>query len=206
MFLKVYPDNPAPRHISLIVEKLREGGIIIYPTDTIYAIGCDMNNSKAIDKLSQVIGKKRKDAHFSLICYDLTSISEYTVPFEKKVFKAMKNNLPGPYTFILQANNNVPKIFDNNKKTIGIRVPDNNIIRQVVKELGNPLVTASLRDEDSITEYFTDPELIYEKFKKKADIVIDGGYGDNNPSTIIDATEGELKIIREGKGTVEDLI
>ena len=202
MLLKIYPENPAPRHVSIAVNTIKEGGLIIYPTDTLYAIGCDMTNQGAIDRLCQLIGKKPETANLSLICHDLSNISEYTVPFSNAVYKMMKASLPGAYTFILKANNRVPKIFKNKKKEIGIRVPDNNIPRTIVQELGHPIVTASLKMPDN-EEYPTNPELIYESFKKHVDLVIDGGTGNVDASTVLDCTGDEIVLIREGKGQVE---
>ena len=203
MMIKVHPDNPAPRHIATIVEALRKGAVIIYPTDTVYAIGCDMKNQKAIDKLCQVIGKKPENANLSLICQDLSHLSEYTVPFEDSIYRLMKKCLPGPYTFILKANNKVPKLFKNKKRTIGIRVPDNLIPQEIVRELGNPLVTASIHDNKILDDYFTDPTEINGYFKDRVDIVVHGGYGDKQVSTIFDCSNGEIELIREGKGSVE---
>jgi tRNA threonylcarbamoyl adenosine modification protein (Sua5/YciO/YrdC/YwlC family) len=203
MLVKIYPENPNEKEIRRVVDILRDGGIVIYPTDTIYGIGCDINNAKAVEKVARIKGINLKKADLSFICYDLSHISDFTKPLNNHVFKLMKKYLPGPYTFILPANSNVPKLFKNNKKTIGIRVPDNTIIRELVKELGNPILSTSVRDEDDIIEYTTDPELIYEKFADLVDVVIDGGYGDNEPSTIIDCTSDELEIIRYGKGEIE---
>jgi len=206
MYLKVYADNPSPRHLKIIMEHLKDGGIIIYPTDTVYAIGCDMHNKKAVERLCQIIGKKPETANLSLICANLSNISEYTLPFETKIYKLMKKVLPGPYTFILKASNNVPKIFGNNRKTIGIRVPDSVLIREIVEEYGNPVVTASIKDEDDIiSEYPTDPEEIQELFGNKVDMIIDGGHGGNMPSTVIDCTSDKLEIVRVGKGPVDVL-
>ena len=202
MLLKVYPENPAPKHIQMITDVLRKGGVIIYPTDTVYAIGCDMQNPKAIDRLCQIIGKKSEEANLSLICHDLSNLSEYTVPFDNRIYKFMRRALPGAYTFILKSNNKVPKLFKNKKRTIGIRVPDNNIPRDIVRELGNPLITSSIHTTDEM-EYFTDPELIYENYKGMVDLVIDGGKGDVVPSTVIDCTGEEMELIREGKGEIE---
>jgi tRNA threonylcarbamoyl adenosine modification protein (Sua5/YciO/YrdC/YwlC family) len=204
MMLKVYPENPAPRHIQLIADTLRKGGVIIYPTDTVYAIGCDMNNRAAVERLCQIIGKKPEEANLSLICYDLSNLSEYTVPFDDRIYRMMRKALPGPYTFILKANSKVPKLFKTKtKKTIGIRVPDNNIPREIVKELGNPLVSASIHDKKVLDDYFSDPEEIYHHFKNKVDIVVHGGYGDKQVSTILDCSEGEIELVRAGKGPVE---
>lgn len=202
----MHPENPAPRHIQQVANILRNDGVIIYPTDTIYAIGCDMCSQKAIDKLCAIVGKKPEEANLSLICYDLSAISTYTVPFEDSIYKLMKRSLPGPYTFIMEANNKVPKMFKNKKRTIGIRVPDNLIAREIVRELGNPMVTASIHiDGNREKEYYTDPELIYEDYGKKADIVINGGMSDAEASTIIDVTSGEAEVVREGKGDLSVL-
>ncbi|MDR2085253.1 MAG: threonylcarbamoyl-AMP synthase [Bacteroidales bacterium] len=200
MLVKLYPENPNSRYINIICDTLKNGGIIIYPTDTVYAMGCDINNIKAVNKIARIKGVALEKADFSLICYDLSNISDFTCPFPNHIFKLMKANLPGPFTFILNANNSVPAIFKSKKKTVGIRVPDNNIIREIVKELGNPIVTTSLREDDDIVEYLTDPELIYEKYEDIVDIVIDGGYGGLEPSTIVDCTEEEPMIVRVGKG------
>jgi len=203
MLVKLYPDNPNAKEIKKIADILRNGGLVIYPTDTIYGIGCDINNSKAVEKVARIKNINLKKANLSFICYDLSHISDYTRPLNNHLFKIMKKHLPGPFTFILQANTNVPKLFKNNKKTVGIRVPDNNIIRELVQELGNPILSTSVRDEDDVIEYTTDPELIYEKFGSQVDIVIDGGFGDNIPSTVIDCTDGEIEVIRQGKGDLE---
>jgi len=203
MLLKVYEENPAPNVIRKVVEVLRKGGLVIYPTDTVYALGCDVFNHKAVERLARVKGIDYKKANFSFICYDLSSLSEYSKPIGNNVFKVMKRNLPGPFTFILEASNKVPKILKNKKKTVGIRVPDNNITREIVRELGNPVLTTSIRDDDDIIEYLTDPELILEKYQNIADIVIDGGYGNTTASTIVDCTGGDIEIVREG---VQELV
>lgn len=206
MYLKVYTDNPSPRHLKIILEHLKDGGIIIYPTDTVYGIGCDMHNKKAVERLCSIIGKKPATANLSLICSNLSNISDYTLPFPNNIYKIMRKVLPGPYTFILKANNNVPKIFGNNRKTIGIRVPDSNLIREIVEEYGNPIVTASIKDEDDIiSEYPTDPEEIQELFGNKVDMIIDGGPGGNIPSTVLDCTNDIIEIVRVGKGPVDIL-
>lgn len=205
MFLKIYPENPNPREIQKAVSCLQNGGIIIYPTDTIYGIGCDIFKQKAIERITDLLGDKKKKDAMTFICYDLSNISDYTQPIANNIFKVMKRVLPGPYTFILEANNNVPKLLQSNKKTVGIRVPDNNIIREIVNQLGHPILSTSVKDDDQLVEYTTDPELIYERFGDQVDIVIDGGYGDNVPSTIVDCTGDELEIIREGKGDIEQL-
>jgi tRNA threonylcarbamoyl adenosine modification protein (Sua5/YciO/YrdC/YwlC family) len=182
------------------VDCVRKGGIIIFPTDTIYAAGCDIYNSRALDRLAQIKGIKKEKANFSFLCHDLSQLSDFTKPINNEVFKLMKSTLPGPYTYILNANNNVPKIFHSKKKTVGIRIPDNSIINEIIRELGNPIASTSIHDEDEIIEYTTDPELIHEKFLNRVDIVINGGYGDNEPSTIIDCTGSEILVVREGKG------
>lgn len=203
MLVKIYPENPNPREIQLIVECLKDGGIIIYPTDTIYGIGCDIFKPKSIERIVDIIGNKKKKSSLSFICSDLSHLSDFTKPINNQVFKAMKKTLPGPYTFILEANNNVPKILQSKKKTVGIRIPNNNIILEIVAVLGHPILSTSVKDDDEIIEYTTDPELIYEKYRDQVDIVIDGGFGDNVPSTVVDCTTGDLEIIREGKGDVD---
>lgn len=198
ILIRLHPDNPAERHIRHIAEILRNGGVIIYPTDTVYAIGCDIYKPKAIEKVAQIKGIKSEKANFSIICYDLSDISDFTTPIPNHIFKLMKRNLPGPFTFILKANNNIPKILKSNRKSIGIRVPDNKIIREIVKELGNPIITTSLKTNDEIIEYNTDPELIYENYKNIVDAVIDGGYGGLVASTVIDCTVDPPEIVRMG--------
>jgi tRNA threonylcarbamoyl adenosine modification protein (Sua5/YciO/YrdC/YwlC family) len=202
MLLKIHPENPSPRQIKTVVECLNDGGVIIFPTDTIYALGCDIYKSRAIDKVAQIKGIKKEKANFSFICSDLSQLSDFTKPIPNEVFKLMRKTLPGPYTYILNANNNVPKIFQSKKKTVGIRIPDNNIPIEIIRLLGNPILSTSIHDDDEIIEYSTDPELIYEKFKNRVDIVIAGGHGDNNPSTIIDCTGEEIVVVREGKGEI----
>nr|WP_321451097.1 L-threonylcarbamoyladenylate synthase [uncultured Carboxylicivirga sp.] len=203
MLLKIYEDNPNERELKKVVDTLRNGGLVIYPTDTIYGIGCDIYNSKAVEKVARIKGINLKKANLSFICYDLSHISDFTKPLDNRIFKVMKRSLPGPFTFILDANSNVPKLFKNNKKTVGIRVPDNNIIRTLVDLLGNPILSTSVKDEDDILEYSTDPELIHEKYADLVDIVIDGGYGGNEPSTIIDCTGGDMELVRQGLGTID---
>lgn len=203
MFVKLYDENPNPREVRKIVDILHDGGVIIYPTDTVYGLGCDITNNKAVEKVAWIKGIKVEKANFSFICSDLSHLSDYTKPISNTVFKLMKKNLPGPFTFILEANTNVPKYFKGKKKTVGIRVPRNNIIHEIVRELGNPIVSTSIYDEDEILEYTTDPELIYEKYKDIVDAVIDGGYGELVPSTIVDCSQDELVILREGKGVLE---
>jgi tRNA threonylcarbamoyl adenosine modification protein (Sua5/YciO/YrdC/YwlC family) len=203
VLLKIYPENTDQKEIQKVVAHLKKGGLFIFPTDTVYSIGCDLSNSRAVEKMARIKGVKLKDANFSLICYDLSHLSDFCKPMDNAVFKMMKKALPGAFTFILNASNNVPKLFKANKKTIGIRVPDNNIIREVVKELGNPVVSTSVHDDDEVVEYTTDPELIHEKYANDIDLVIDGGYGNNVASTVIDCTDGEPVIIRQGLGLVD---
>jgi len=203
MLVKLFNENPNPRDIRKIVEVLQDGGIIIYPTDTVYGLGCDITNSKAVEKVARIKGIKVEKNNFSFICSDFSHLSLYTKPISNATFKLLKKNLPGAFTFILEASNNVPKYFKGKKKTVGIRIPDNNIIRDIVAELGNPILSTSVHDEDEILEYPTDPELIYEKYQDVVDIVIDGGPGELVPSTIVDCSGNEMVIVREGKGKLE---
>ncbi len=200
--IKIYEENPNNREIERVVAILKKGGLIIYPTDTVYGIGCDITNIKAMEKVAQIKGIKLNKANFSFICYSLSNLSDYVRQIDTPTYKTLKKALPGPYTFILQSKNKLPKAFKN-RKTIGIRIPDNNIIRELVKKLGNPIVSTSIYDEDDLLEYTTDPELIFEKWQHLVDVVIDGGYGNNIPSTVIDLSEGDFKVIREGKGTID---
>ncbi len=206
MLLKIYPDNPNPRQIKTVIECLQDGGVIIYPTDTVYGMGCDIFNNKAVERVAQLKGIRKDQANFSFICYDLSQLSDFTRPISNQNFKLMKRALPGPFTFILEASNNVPKLFQSKKKTVGIRVPDNSIARLIVNELGNPIMSTSIHDEDEIIEYTTDPELIYEKYRDKVDIVIDAGYGGNEASTVVNLVGDDIIIIRQGKGIIEDFI
>ncbi|KUO67161.1 MAG: translation factor Sua5 [Lutibacter sp. BRH_c52] len=203
--IKIYNENPNEREIDKVVKVLQKGGIIIYPTDTVYGLGCDITNTKAMERVAQLKGLKLDKANFSFICYDLSNLSDYVKQIDTPAYKILKKALPGPYTFILPSSTNLPKAFKN-KKTVGIRIPDNNIIRELVKKLGNPIVSTSIYDEDDLLEYTTDPELIFEKWENKVDIVIDGGYGSNVPSTVVDLSEGEITILREGLGSVEALL
>lgn len=202
MLLKIYPENPNPKAIQQVVDCLQNGGVVIYPTDTIYGIGCDIFKQKSVERITTLLGNSKKKTTFSFICSDLSHLSDYTRQIPNNVFKAMKRVLPGPFTFILEANNNVPKLLQSNKKTVGIRVPDNNIVREIVRQLGHPILSTSVKDDDEVVEYTTDPELIAEKYGDAVDIVIDGGYGDNVPSTVVDCTNGDLEVIREGKGDI----
>ncbi len=204
MLIKLYEENPNQREIEKVLEVLRSGGIIIYPTDTVYGIGCDITNARAVEKVAQYKNVKIEKSNMSFICSDLSHLSDYTKPISNSIFKLLKRNLPGPFTFILEANSNVPKYFKGKKKTVGIRVPDNNIVREIVRQLGNPILSTSVYDEDEVLEYTTDPELIHEKFENFADLVIDGGFGDNIPSTVIDCTSDVPEITRQGKGELEE--
>ncbi|AJA69727.1 threonylcarbamoyl-AMP synthase [Myroides odoratimimus] len=201
-FIKIYPENPNEKEIDKVVKVLREGGLVIYPTDTVYGLGCDISNSKALERIAKIKGIKLDKANFSFVCYDLSNISNYVKQIDTSTFKILKKALPGPYTFILPGNNELPKEFKK-KKTVGIRVPDNNIAREIVRKLGNPIVSTSIYDEDEILEYTTDPELIFEKWQNIVDIVIDGGYGNNEASTVIDLSGEEPEIIRAGKGDTD---
>jgi tRNA threonylcarbamoyl adenosine modification protein (Sua5/YciO/YrdC/YwlC family) len=202
-FIKIYNENPNQKAIDKAVKVLKSGGLIIYPTDTVYGLGCDITNNKALEKIAQIKGIKLEKAKFSFICNSLSHLSDYVKQIDSTTFKILKRALPGPYTFILPGSNNLPKVFKK-KKTVGIRIPDNNIIRALVETLGNPIVSTSIRDDDEILEYTTDPELIFEKWSKLVDIVIDGGYGDNLASTVIDLTDDPI-VLREGKGSLDIL-
>lgn len=202
MYIKLFEDNPNERDILKIVDVLREGGVIIYPTDTIYAIGCDINNVKAVQRVCQLKGVKPEKANFSMICRDLSNIAAYA-KVSNEMFKVMKRNLPGPYTFVLPATNKLPNVMMNRRKTIGIRIPDNYIVMAIVEELGNPLLTTSVKADDDVIEYMTDPELICERYEKQVDLVIDGGYGQNVASTVLDCTGDTIEIIRQGIGVLE---
>lgn len=200
-FIKIYEDNPNEAAIKKVVNVLKSGGLVIYPTDTVYGLGCNITNSRALERLAKLKGIKLEKANFSFVCSSLSNLSDYVKQIDTPTFKILKRALPGPYTFILPVNNDLPKEF-RKKKTVGIRVPNNTIVRQIVEQLGNPIVSSSIHDEDEVIEYSTDPELIFEKWQNKVDLVIDGGYGENIPSTIIDLTGNEPAIIREGKGDV----
>ena len=204
MLLKIYPENPNSKEIRKVVDVLRAGGLVIYPTDTVYGLGCDINNSKAVEKVAQIKGINLKKEHLSIVCHDMSLLSYYTKALDSHTFKLLKKNLPGAFTFILPASGNVPKLFKNNKKTIGLRIPDNSIVLEIVKELGNPLLSTSIKDDDEILEYMTDPELIHDKYENIVEIVIDGGYGGNEPSTVVDCTGDYYEIIRQGKGELEE--
>jgi tRNA threonylcarbamoyl adenosine modification protein (Sua5/YciO/YrdC/YwlC family) len=203
MLIRIYNDNPNPKQIRQVVDLLEDGGIIIYPTDTVYAMGCDILKTRSIEKIAKFKGLNPKNPELSLIFHDMSQLSEYTIIRDNTIFKLLKRNLPGPFTFIVQANNQIPKLFKNKKKTVGIRIPDNNIILELVRELGRPIITTSIHDPDEVIEYTTDPELICEKYCDFADAIIDGGYGRNEASTIVDCTGEEIEIIRQGLGVLE---
>jgi len=203
MLLKINPDNPEGRKIRQAVETLDDGGVIIYPTDTVYGLGCDIYNSKAVDRICKLRGLDPVKARLSFICKDIGQVAEFSQQIDNTVFRLMKKHLPGPFTFVLKSNSQVPKMFKNRKRTIGVRVPDNNICQALVEGLGRPILTASLKNDDEILEYFTDPRDIYEDFKKLVDIVIDGGIGSNHPSTVVDCTGSEPIVLREGTGVLE---
>jgi len=202
--VKVYDENPNSTVINKVVEVLKKGGIIIYPTDTVYGLGCDITNAKAVEKIARIKGIKVDKSNFSFICNDLSHLSDYVKQIDTPTYKLLKRALPGPYTFILPGSKSLPKVFKK-KKTVGIRIPNNNIVRAIVESLGNPIISTSIHDEDDVIEYTTDPELIFEKWKHLVDGVIDGGFGDNLASTIIDLTDSIPKIIREGKGATDIL-
>jgi tRNA threonylcarbamoyl adenosine modification protein (Sua5/YciO/YrdC/YwlC family) len=204
-FIDIHPENPQPARINEAIKVLRNGGLIIYPTDTVYGIGCDIHNTRAVERLCKVQQIDPRKINLSFICYDLSHISEYTRNLPTSVFKMMKKILPGPYTFILNANNNVPKILHTRKNTVGIRVPNHNIPRMIVKELGNPLLNSSIKDADKIVEYTTDPEEIYDRYKHLADLIINSGFGGNTASTILDCTGDEVEVVREGLGNINEL-
>ena len=202
ILIRIYEENPNPKDIKKVVDVLRKGGLVIYPTDTVYGLGCDIRNTSALERIAQIKQVKLEKANFSFICEDLSNLSDYVKQIDSPTFKLLKRNLPGPFTFILPGNNSLPNVFKK-KKTVGIRVPNNNICRAIVRELGNPIVSTSIKDEDEVIEYTTDPELILEKWDNLVDIVINGGYGDNIASTVIDLTGDEPEVIREGKGAIE---
>ena len=203
-FIKIYEDKPNEAAIARVVKVLQDGGLVIYPTDTVYGLGCDITNTKALERIARIKGLKLEKANFSFICYDLSNLSDYVKQIDTATFKILKRALPGPYTFILPGNSNLPKEFKK-KTTVGIRIPNNSIALEIVRQLGNPIVSTSIRDEDEVIEYTTDPELIFEKWQNLVDLVIDGGYGDNIGSTIIDLSGYEPTVVREGKGSLDIL-
>ena len=203
MLLQIHPKNPNPRHIKMILECLNDDGVIIFPTDTIYGIGCSINSSKAFERIAQIKGVRKEKANFSFIFHDLSMLSQFTKPISNDLYKLMKRNLPGPFTFIVEANNNIPKLFQSKKKTIGIRIPEQPIITNIVRELGSPIMTTSILDEDEISGFLTDPEEIYDRYKDRVDLILDGGYGDNQESTIVDCTDNDIVVLRHGKGVLD---
>jgi tRNA threonylcarbamoyl adenosine modification protein (Sua5/YciO/YrdC/YwlC family) len=203
MLLKIYPENPSQNHLRTVYECLMDGGVIIYPTDTVYAFGCHPSKSKAVERISKLKGISKKEADFSFIFSDLAQLSAFTKNFDKTVFKLMKTHLPGPFTFILEANNSVPKIFNNKKKTIGIRIPDHQVALEIVNMLNHPLVSSSIKSQDDIIAYNTDAEILFDEFKDEVDLVVDGGYGDNQPSTVVNCLNHDFEIIRQGKGILK---
>lgn len=201
-FVRIYEENPNPKEINRVVNVLKNGGLIIYPTDTVYALGCDINNYKALEEIARIKHVKLEQANFSFVCSDLSNLSDYVKQIDTSTFKILKRALPGPYTFILPGAKTLPSAFKK-KKTVGIRIPKNNIALEIVKQLGNPIISTSIYDEDEVLEYTTDPELIHEKWDHLVDLVINGGYGGNEPSTIVDLSEDEPLIVREGKGSLD---
>jgi tRNA threonylcarbamoyl adenosine modification protein (Sua5/YciO/YrdC/YwlC family) len=203
MLIRIFNENTNQKDIRKIVDMLDNGAIIIYPTDTVYAMGCDIKASKSIEKIARFKGLNPKNPELSLIFHDMSQLSEYTIIRDNNIFKLLKRNLPGAFTFIVQANNQIPKLFKNKKKTVGIRIPDNNIVLELVRELGRPIITTSIHDPDEIIEYTTDPELIHEKYSDFVDAVLDGGFGNNEASTIVDCTGEKIEIVRQGLGILE---
>lgn len=206
MLLRINPEKPNYDEIAEVVKCLRDGGVIIYPTDTVYGIGCDIYKQRAVERVCKIKGINPEKANFSFICSDLSHLNDFTKPINTATYKVMRKALPGPFTFILEANNNVPKLFKSKKKTVGIRIPDNKICLEIVKQLGNPIMTTSVHDDDDIIDYTTDPELIHEKYKNIVDIVIAGGYGNNEASTVVDCSNGDFEILRQGMGVLEEFL
>ncbi len=200
--IRIYPDNPNPKALAQVVEVLNRGGVIVYPTDTVYSFGCDISKPKAIEKIARIKGLKPEKAEFAIVFYDLSNLSEYTKAVDTPTYKILKRCLPGPFTFILNASNAIPKFFQKKRKNIGIRIPDNSIPREIVALLGNPIIASSVHDDDEILEYTTDPELIAEKFENEVDLVIDGGMGNLYASTVVDFSQGKVEVIREGQGDI----
>ena len=206
ILLRINPDKPSGRDIDKVTACLREGGVIIYPTDTVYGIGCDIHKQKAVERICKIKNIHPEKANFSFICYDLSHLSDFTKIVDTSTYKLMKKALPGPFTFVLEANNSVPKLFMSKKKTVGIRIPDNNICREIVKQLGNPIMSTSVHDTDNIIEYTTDPDLIYERYKNSVDIIIAGGFGNNQVSTVVDCTDVNYTVLRQGLGNLEEYL
>lgn len=203
MLIEIRPNSIDQRKIDQIVGVLKKGGVIVVPTDTVYSFACDLYNKKALERLAKLKGVKLKKANFSLICYDLSTLSEYTKPISRSVYKVMNRALPGPFTFILDANNKVPKLFDSNKSEVGIRIPDNEITREIVNQLGNPLAVTSVHDDDEILDYTSDPNEIFERFENEIDVVVDGGIGTLEPSTVVSCLNDDIEVIREGLGDTD---
>jgi tRNA threonylcarbamoyl adenosine modification protein (Sua5/YciO/YrdC/YwlC family) len=202
MIITIHPKNPEIKKIESVVDCLKKGGVIIYPTDAVYSIGCDLMNARAVERVARIKGVAVDKSNFSLVCSELAEVANYVKPFDTNTFKILKKALPGPFTFILEANTNTPKIFKNKKKTIGIRIPDNKIVHEIVKLLGNPLIATSVHDDDEVIEYTTDPELIYEKYCSTIDLLVNGGYGHNTATTIVDLRNNEAVVVREGLGDI----
>jgi len=201
MLLKIYPENPNPKEIEKVVSVMRDGGLVIYPTDTLYAIGCDALNVRAVEKICRIKGVDHRKCNLSIICYNLSGVSEYA-KVNNATFKLLKQHLPGPFTFILPTCKELPKIYKD-RKEVGIRIPDHAIVREIVHSLGNPIMTMSIHDNDEQPEYMTDPELIYETYMQQVDIVIDGGYGVREASTVVKCMSDDFEVIRQGKGILQ---
>jgi len=206
MLLHIHPVNPEPRKMKMVVDCLNDGGVIIYPTDTVYGLGCDIYNSNVVERICRIKGIEPEKSNLSILCYDLSHLSDFARPIDTPVYRVMRKALPGPFTFVLKANSQVPKIFKSRKKTVGIRIPDNIICRQIVKELGHPIVSTSIHDTDKIVDYITDPLVIYDKYEKLVDIVISGGFGKNKPSTVIDCSDDSITVIRQGAGRIDQFL
>ena len=204
MITKIYPDNPNPRAILRVADLLQQGGIAVVPTDTLYAFVCSMEFKQSVETIARLKGFSLKKARYSMLCASLR-VSEYVRPMDKSLFALLKDCLPGPFTFIMNANNNVPRNYQNSNKTIGVRCPDNSILQAIIDAVGCPLVGTSVRreNEEQEQEYLTDPELIHELFEYRVDIVVDGGIGDDEPSTVVDCSTGEIEIVRQGKGILD---
>jgi tRNA threonylcarbamoyl adenosine modification protein (Sua5/YciO/YrdC/YwlC family) len=203
--LRIHDQNPEMSKIAKVVDILRNGGVVIYPTDTVYGIGCDLHNKKGVEKLVKLLGLKPNKLRLSFICHDLSEVAHYIRPISTHVFKILKRALPGPYTFLLDANNEVPKILNISKKIVGIRIPQNNISRTIVEELGNPIISASIKDEDEVVQYTANAEIIFERYKKRVDVVVDGGLSGVEASTVVDLTTGEISLVRQGIGSLDNL-
>lgn len=206
MLLRINPTKPNDSEISQVVTCLLDGGIIIYPTDTVYGMGCDINKQRAVERVCKLKNIDPEKANFSFVCSDLSHLSDFTKPISTSTYKLMKKALPGPFTFVLEGNNSVPKLFKSKRKTVGIRIPNNTICLEIVRKLGHPIMSTSVHDDDELLDYTTDPEQIYEKYKNKVDIVIAGGYGNIEPSTVVDCTTDDFEILRQGMGVLEDFL